>query len=87
MPALPLFGGTVSSAQQGERNNPEPARWLERGSEVLGPGNPGDRQRPPPSQGLSEVGLAPALAAPGLPLASCPALKAGPSLGEGRRRK
>lgn len=37
--------------------------------------------------GRPAVSLAPAMAAPGLPPTSCPALEAGPSLGEGRRRK
>lgn len=60
---------------------PKSAPWLQRGSEVPGPSIPGDRQRPPPGQGLPGV----CLAAPGLPLASCPALKAEVRAGGGNK--
>lgn len=43
VPALPLFGGIISSARRGKSNNPEPVPWLEHGSEALGLGIPGDR--------------------------------------------
>lgn len=77
---LPLVGGTVSSAQQGERNNPEPAPWLQRSSEALARESPvtntGHPSQPCPCRGCT--GAAPS---------SCPARNVGPSLGEGRRRK